>query len=297
MPLKTTTVHGHEVAYRTAGRGPVVVLIHGMAGSSATWIPVIDALAEHMTVVAPDLPGHGRSAKPRGDYSLGAHASFLRDLLAKLGHGSATIVGQSLGGGIALQFAYQYPERCERLVLVAAGGLGKDVVPLLRGLAAPGVEYVLPIAFQPVFRDAINSVARQLRRVGITAGPETLEIWRSYSSLIDPATRTAFLRTLRTVVDVRGQLVSAHDRLYLAEAMPTLIVWGDHDPIIPVSHAYEAHEAIPGSRLEVFEGSGHFPHCHDPERFVEVLLDFVATTEPADFSHAEWAERLGAVSA
>ena len=297
MPLKTTTVHGHEVAYRTAGSGPVVLLIHGMAGSSATWIPVIDQLAEHMTVVAPDLPGHGRSDKPRGDYSLGAHASFLRDLLAKLGHESATIVGQSLGGGIALQFAYQYPERCERVVLVAAGGLGKDVVGLLRGLAAPGVEYVLPIAFQPVFRDAVNSVARRLRRVGIKPGPETLEIWRSYSSLIDPATRTAFLRTLRTVVDVRGQLVSAHDRLYLAEAMPTLIVWGDHDPIIPVSHAYEAHEAIPGSRLEVFEGSGHFPHCHDPERFVEALLDFVGTTEAADFSQADWAERLGAIPA
>ncbi len=297
MPLKTTTVHGHEVAYRTAGSGPVVLLIHGMAGCSATWIPVIDRLAEHMTVVAPDLPGNGRSDKPRGDYSLGAHASFLRDLLAKLGHESATVVGQSLGGGIGLQFAYQFPERCERLVLVSAGGLGKDVVPLLRGLAAPGVEYLLPIAFQPVIRDTINGIARRLRPFGIKAGPETLEIWRSYSSLIDPRTRTAFLRTLRTVVDVKGQLVSARDRLYLASEMPTMIVWGDNDPIIPVSHAYEAHAAIEGSRLEVFEGSGHFPHCHDPERFAEVLLDFVETTEAPGFSHAEWAERLGSIPA
>ena len=293
MPLKTIEVHGHEIAYRTAGSGPVVVLIHGMAGSSATWVPVIDLLAEHVTVVAPDLLGHGHSDKPRGDYSLGAHASLLRDLLAKLGHDRATVVGQSLGGGIALQFAYQHPERCERIVLVAAGGLGKDVLGLLRGLAVPGVEYVLPLAFQPVIRDAVNSVARLLRRAGISAGPETLEIWRSYSSLIDPYTRMAFLRTLRSVVDVKGQMVSAHDRLYLASAMPTLIVWGDRDPIIPVSHAYQTHEAIPGSRLEIFEGAGHYPHCHDPRRFADVVIDFVASTEAQGFSADEWAERLG----
>ena len=130
------SIHGHDVSYRGGGSGPVVVLIHGMAGSSETWEPVLDELAEHCTVVAPDLLGHGDSDKPRGDYSLGAHASSIRDLLIALGHDRATIVGQSFGGGVAMQLAYQYPERCERLVLVASGGLGQEVALLLRALDA-----------------------------------------------------------------------------------------------------------------------------------------------------------------
>jgi len=292
MALETATVHGHDIAYRQGGEGPVVLLVHGMAGSSAMWKPILPMIAPHVTYLAPDLPGHGRSDKPRGDYSLGAQASVLRDLLTTLGHDRVTIVGQSLGGGIALQFCYQYPERCERLGLVAAGGLGEEVMPLLRGLTLPGVDLLLPLAFQPVYRDVVNSAVGALGRVGLRPAPAALESWRSYCSLIDPDARRAFLHTLKSVVDHRGQRVSAADKLYLASALPTLIVWGDRDPIIPVSHAHATHEAIPGSRLEIFEGSGHYPHDEDPARFAEVLLDFLATTEPAHVTDEEWARQL-----
>ncbi len=290
--LHHVTVHGHRVAYRTGGEGPVVLLVHGMAGSSDMWRPTIPLLSPHVTYVAPDLPGHGRSDKPKGDYSLGAQASFLRDLLVALGHESATVVGQSLGGGITLQFAYQYPERCERLVLVCAGGLGQEVNPLLRALTLPGADLLLPIAFQPFYRNVVDGVVGLMRRVGLQPTPVAMETWRSYCSLIEPETRRAFLSTLTAVVDVSGQRVSAHDRLYLATALPTLIVWGDADPIIPVEHAHETHEAIPGSRLEIFEGAGHYPHCEDPVRFAEVLLDFLETTTAARLTHEELASQL-----
>ena len=288
----TVTVHGHELSYRTGGDGPVVLLVHGMAGSSSMWKPSIPLLEPHVRYLAPDLPGHGRSAKPRGDYSLGAQASVLRDLLATLGHDRVTLVGQSLGGGIALQFAYQYPERCERLVLVNSGGLGEEVSPLLRGLALPGIDVLAPLAFQPVYATVVDTMAGWLRRVGLQPSPSALEQWRSYCSLIDGDTREAFLATLRAVVDHRGQRVSASDRLHLAAALPTLIVWGDEDVIIPVEHAHDAHAAIPGSRLELFEGAGHFPHCDDPVGFTRVLLDFISTTDPARLTREEWELQL-----
>ncbi|MEI2698316.1 MAG: alpha/beta fold hydrolase [Microthrixaceae bacterium] len=290
--MRTVMVHGHEVAYRTGGSGPVVLLVHGMAGSSDTWRPSIPLLEAHVTYVAPDLPGHGRSDKPRGDYSLGAQASFLRDLLTALGHDRATIVGQSLGGGIALQFAYQYPERCERLVLVCAGGLGQEVNPVLRLLTLPGVDMLLPLAFQPIYRTVVDGFAGVMRRIGLQPTPVALETWRSYCSLIDPETRSAFISTLTAVVDRSGQRVSAHDRLYLASALPTLIVWGDSDPIIPVEHAHDTHQAIPGSQLEILPGAGHYPHCEDPQRFAELLVEFVGSTEAAQLTTAEFARQL-----
>jgi pimeloyl-ACP methyl ester carboxylesterase len=253
-----------------------------MAGCSETWEPVLDRLAAHCTVVAPDLLGHGESAKPRGDYSLGAHANGIRDLLLALGHDRATIVGQSFGGGVAMQFAYQHPEWCERLVLVSSGGLGQEVAMLLRGLTFPGTEHLLPLACNRPVRDAGVAVTGWLERIGLRPAPVVAEMWRSFASLSDGSTREAFVHTLRSVVDVHGQRVSATDRLYLAADVPTLIVWGDRDPIIPFAHGVAAHEAIAGSRFEVFEGVGHYPHCEQPDRFVEVLADFLATTEPAN---------------
>src|SRR5436190_1270775 len=209
MDTREITLHGHHVSYRTAGDGPeVVVLIHGITGSADTWAEVIPALAEEFTVLAPDLLGHGHSAKPRGDYSLGAYASGVRDLVAALGHDHATVVGHSLGGGVAMQ--------------------------------------------------------------------------------------QAFVHTLRTIVDGGGQRVSATDRLYLAAEVPTLIVWGESDPIIPVAHGIEAQEAIPGSRLELFERAGHFPHRSDPDRFADLLIDFVEDTVPADVDDDRWREMLRA---
>ena len=284
--VQERSIHGHRVAYREAGPAdaPAIVLIHGMAGSSTTWRDAMPELAGRYRVLAPDLLGHGRSDKPAGDYSLGGHASLVRDVMLDLGVERATIIGQSLGGGVAMQLAYQFPELCERLVLVNSGGLGRDVSLLLRLLSLPGAELVLPVAVPPFVRDTGNDVSRWLHRHGIRP-PRVAEMWSAYASLAEPENRAAFLKTLRSVVDAGGQSVSARDRLYLAAAMPTLIVWGDRDPIIPHHHGVEAHEAMPGSRLVLFEGVGHFPHVEVPERFVTAVLEFLATTEPARIDH------------
>lgn len=296
MEVQRIRIHGHEIAYRAAGSGPVVLLIHGMASSSATWDGVIPSLAEHASVVAPDMPGHGESAGGGGDQSLGALASSLRDVLLTLGHDRATIVGHSLGGGVAMQFAYQFPQSCDRLVLVSAGGLGRDVALFLRALAFPGLELLIPPAFAPRIHHAGTSVVRLLGKIGIRPGPAFEEIWRDYGMLTRKETRQAFFATLRSVVDPAGQRVSATDRLYLAAAMPTLIVWGEKDSIIPVRHGREAHETMPGSRLEIFERSGHFPQHDQPERFAQVLVDFIGSTEAAELSPARIRELWAAAA-
>lgn len=275
------TVDGDRIVYRIAGAGPLLLLVHGLAGSSETWRHVLPALARRFTVLAPDLLGHGLSDKPRAEYALGAHTDTLRDLLDALGHRRATMVGQSLGGGIVMQLAYQSPERCERMVLVNSGGLGREVNVILRGLTFPVAESLFPLVCSPALRRAGNAIAGWLARAGIRSTAASQEIWRSYASLADAATRRAFFRGLRDVIDPQGQAVSAFARLHHAAHLPTLIVWGGQDPFIPVSHAVAAHAAIPGSRLEIFEGVGHYPHCEAPERFVEVLVDFIASTAPA----------------
>ena len=227
--------------------------------------------------MAPDLIGHGQSAKPRGDYSLGAFAVWLRDLLDELGVTRATIVGHSLGGGVAMQFVYQHPDYCQRLILISSGGLGPDVGLILRLLSAPGAELVLPvIAPQPVL-----TVGNKLRTWFSSAGlqsPRGAEVWSAYSSLADSQTRNAFLRTLRSVVDYRGQAVSALNRLHLTSDLPTMAIWGDQDKIIPVQHAHAAHAARAGSRIEVLAGVGHFPQVERPSEVVDLIDDFIATT-------------------
>lgn len=292
MTAREVRLHGHRITYRTAGTGPVLLLVHGIAGSSATWDDVLPWLAERYCVVAPDLLGHGGSAKPRGDYSLGAYASGIRDLLGVLGHERASVVGHSLGGGVVMQFAYQFPERCERLVLVSSGGLGREVHPVLRAAALPGAEWILPLLCAAGGRDAVDGIARFLGRIGLRAAPDLEEVWRGFSSLADADSRQAFVHTLRTIVDASGQRVSAADRLYLAAEVPTMIVWGERDRMIPVAHARAAHAAIPGSRLEIFPDSGHFPHRDAQRRFVEVLLDFLQSTEPAQTNETQWRHKL-----
>lgn len=286
------SLHHRDLAYRMAGDGDdVVLLIHGMAGSSDTWRHVMPTLARDHVVLAPDLPGHGRSAKDPGDYSLGAAANALRDLLISLDVGRVTVVGQSLGGGVAMQFAYQHPEMCERLTLISAGGLGQEVNLILRLLSMPGSEAVLTVAAPWFVRDAGNSVRRWLGARGIRA--ERLdEMWRAYDSLGDVATRGAFLRTLRSVVDVSGQAVNAQDRLYLTASMPTMVIWGDADHIIPVSHAEHAREAMPNARVEILEGIGHFPQVEAPDRVIELLSEFIASTAPAHLDAAAYRDRL-----
>lgn len=281
LKLRHATLHGHDVGYRMTGKGPAVVLIHGMAGSSRTWFDVIRILARDYTVIAPDLLGHGESAKPMGDYSLGAYASGLRDLLVgALGVEHATIVGQSLGGGVAMQLAYQHPEMCERLVLVGSGGLGREVSWMLRALTLPGAEFLMPVLFPRLARTGGEKVLRFFRDRGVRA-PHIAEMWSAYASLTQTENRHAFIRTMRAVIDPGGQTVSAKDRLYLAAAVPTLIAWGDRDDIIPVQHAHDAHALLPNSQLEIFEGAGHFLHVEHPVRFAEVLHDFIERTHPA----------------
>lgn len=294
MRQVNVTLHGHRVDYRVAGdpASPVLLLIHGITSTSATWEPVIDVLAEHAYVIAPDLLGHGDSDKPRGDYSLGAFASSLRDLLHHLGHEHVTVVGHSLGGGVAMQFAYQYPEHCERIVLVSSGGLGRDVSWALRAATLPGAELVLPLIANSHVRNAGVAVVRVMRRLPFRARPSMVELARGYASLADSPARSAFVHTLRSVVEPGGQRVHAGDKLYLAEGRPTLIVWGALDTVIPVAHAHSAHAAIPGSVLEVFEQSEHFPHMDEPERFARVLLSFLSTTQPIPIDRAMLRERM-----
>lgn len=282
IPARHVTIHGHDVIYRLAEADPskpTILLIHGLAGNSRTWKDVMPPLSKHFNVLAPDLIGHGESAKPMGDYSLGAFASGLRDLLAVLDIRSVTVAGHSFGGGVAMQLAYQHPELVDRLILIGSGGLGREVSWLLRILTLPGAEYVMPLVFPHFIRepgDAVNQVIHD-RGFGI---PQLGEMWRAYSSLSQAENRKAFVRTLRAVIEPGGQTVNATDRLYLAAAMPTLIVWGDRDRMIPIEHGRAAHEAIPHSQFEVFEGCGHFPHVEDPERLVECIREFVDTTKP-----------------
>lgn len=276
--LKYLELHGDHVAYQDVGSGEeALLLIHGMAGSSETWRAVIPQLSRKYRVIAPDLLGHGKSDKPRGDYSLGAFAVWLRDLLDEVGVSRATVVGQSLGGGVAMQFVYQHPDYCQRLVLISSGGLGPDVGWTLRLLSAPGAELILPVIAPGPVLTVGNKLRSWLSSAGLQS-PRGAEMWSAYSSLSDGQTRQAFLRTLRSVVDHRGQAVSALNRLHLTAELPTMIIWGDHDGIIPVEHGYAVHEARPGSRLEVLEGVGHFPHVERPSEVVDLIDDFIETT-------------------
>ena len=289
--VRTATLHGHSLTYAEAGMGPVLLLIHGMGGTFENWEAVIEPLAHSHTVIAPDLPGHGRSEPGGGDYSLGALATVLRDLLLALGHDRATLVGHSLGGGIAMQFAHQFPEIVERLVLVSSGGLGPEVSFVLRAAALPGADLFIAATAGPGSRVG-SALSRGLAVAGLRPNADVAEVARGYASLSDPERRQAFLATLRSVVGTRGQRVDAEDRLYLAESLSVLIIWGERDPIIPASHGRRAHEAISGSRLVVFEGVGHLPQLEAPGRFIAALDRFLEETESSTFDPEEWRDRL-----
>lgn len=282
------TIHGYRRAFIRAGDGPALLLLHGIGDSSTAWRDLVPVLAEDHTVIAPDLLGHGRSAKPRADYSVGAYANGMRDLLSVLDVDRVTVIGHSLGGGVAAQFAYQFPERCERLVLVACGGVAKDVSSTLRVATLPMAEVVLPLLGLPGAGLATRSLIEILRRTPLDLGLDAIELRRVLAALPNGGARRAFVRTLRSAVDWRGQVITMLDRCYLTDGVPTMLVWGDRDGIIPVSHAHLAHSSMPGSRLEIFPGAGHFPHHSDPDRFVAVLRDFLATTEPAPYEPDAW---------
>jgi pimeloyl-ACP methyl ester carboxylesterase len=285
-------IHGYRRAFVRQGHGPALLFIHGIGDSSDTWAPLIDAFAQDYTVIAPDLLGHGRSAKPRADYSVAAYANAMRDLLAVLDIERATVVGHSLGGGVAMQFAYQYPERCERLVLVSTGGIGRQVHPILRVASSPVAELVLPLCRLHAFRTFGRGVVHLLGLLRTGLGRDADDFQRMFDALPDVTSQRAFVRTLRAVVDWRGQHITMLDRCYLAHDIPTLLVWGTRDAVLPYAHALAAHQAMPSSRLETFADAGHFPHHYDPERFVAVLRDFLATTSPARYQASRWRRLL-----
>jgi len=292
FPPREVELHGHRVIYREAGSGPPVVLIHGMLNSSRHWRRVALALAQRHRVIAPDLIGHGDSATPRGDYSLGAHAAVIRDLLVSIGVERATIVGHSLGGGIAMVFFWQFPQRTERLALVSSGGLGREVSPLLRSAALPGAAGLLAVAAHRRVLDGLAGAGAALRGRGRDEGKQLEAIARALRPLQGRPAQAAFLHTLRAVIDGRGQRVSAADRLYLLRTIPFLVVWGERDGTIPLAHGRAAHAAVPGSRLVTLPRAAHFPHLEDPDGLAAALADFLATTVPSPIPDAAWAGAL-----
>jgi pimeloyl-ACP methyl ester carboxylesterase len=279
MVMKRISLHGNELAFLDQGTGRPIVFVHGLMSSSQTWTAQVGRLADRHRVIAPDLFGHGESAKASGDYSLSAHAATLRDLFDALEGSSATLVGHSFGGGVALQMAYLFPDRVDALVLVSSGGLGRELNPLLRAATLPGSELVLPVIASSWVHTIGDTALRWWSKVGLPpVSPSTDEAWRGLPSLADAATRKAFLATSRSVIDVHGQTVSAQNRLAGFAAQPSLLVWGERDRMIPSSHVEAARSELPATRVEMFARSGHFPHLDEPDRFAKVLDDFMVST-------------------
>ena len=291
-PYEEIELHGHRVGFRMAGEGPLLVLLHGITSTSEAWRDVMPRLAERYTVIAPDMLGHGRSAKPRGDYSLGAYAAGIRDLLAVCGFERGSVVGHSFGGGIAMQFSYLFPEYVERMALISSGGLGREVHPLLRAAVLPGSEWVMPLIAREGPVRAGDAIAKVAARLGVEAGPDIAEFARGYASLSEKGAREAFLHTMRSCIDPNGQRVSALDRLYLADQMPTLIIWGADDPVIPVEHGRRAHQLVGHSRYVEIPGSGHWPMLDEPELIIRELMTFMEETEPFEYTLELVRERL-----
>ncbi|MBZ5732879.1 alpha/beta fold hydrolase [Nocardioides sp. TRM66260-LWL] len=286
--VQHVTLHGHRRAFVKVGSGPVLLLLHGLGCDHTTWTPVIDTLAQRYTVIAPDLLGHGVSDKPRADYTLGGYANGMRDLLTVLGVDKVTVVGHSFGGGVAMQFAYQYPERTERLVLVASGGLGPEVTPAIRAIAMPGFHQLMGVLTLPGVRQANTGAMRALSHLPSKHLRDLDEVADIVESFRDPAARAAIRHVVRAVVDWRGQIVTMADRAYLTDAMPMCVVWGRDDQVLPVKHADTASRIAPKARVEVIADAGHFPHKDHPQRFARILHEFVQATEPAAYSRARW---------
>lgn len=294
--LHFATIHGYRRAYRIAGSGPALLLIHGVGDNSSTWSTVHSKLAQRFTVIAPDLLGHGRSDKPRADYSVAAYANGMRDLLAVLDIDRVTVVGHSLGGGVTMQFAYQFPQLVDRLILIGSGGVTKDVNIVLRIASLPLGGEALALLRLPMVLPILQVVGRVAGTVvGSTGlGRDLPDVLRILADLPEPTASSAFTRTLRAVVDWRGQVVTMLDRCYLTESVPVQLIWGEQDAVIPVSHAKMAHAAMPGSRLEIFARSGHFPFHDDPLRFVELVEQFIDSTQPAEHDQTALRELLRA---
>lgn len=280
---------GGTIAYTRAGAGPALLLIHGLGGTRRTWQHLIPALAHTHTVIAPDLPGHGESDAPAGDYSLGAHACALRDLLLTLGHRRVSIAGHSLGGGVALQTAYQFPERIDRLMLISSGGLGSEVSYLLRAATLPGAEGVIA---------ALSRIPEALTRRFLATVPAAVAsadvnlLATVVHGLRGKRQRTAFIRTARSVIDWRGQTVSAARQTALLRDVPVLVAWGAEDTTIPPRHHVALAERVPHAVMVEITGAGHYPHETATDRLLPAIKTFLASTQPFHYSEARWIDQL-----
>jgi pimeloyl-ACP methyl ester carboxylesterase len=286
-------IAGGTLAYTTAGSGEPLLLVHGLGGTRRTWRYVIDSLAATHTVIAPDLPGHGDSDAPAGDYSLGAHAAALRDLLVALGYPTATVIGHSLGGGVGMQFAYQFPDRISRLVLISSGGLGTELTPLLRAATLPGAQLVVEgLAHVPqgVTRRFLLPVMSILP--GVVAGQDADPLADGLRGLADGRQRHAFIRTARSVINWRGQAVSAARQLGLMGDLPVLVAWGSEDETIPPHHQRAAARELPHAHLLEITGAGHYPHETAPNRLLPPLQTFLTSAPPFHYSETRWRELL-----
>ncbi|QWC85780.1 alpha/beta fold hydrolase [Nocardioidaceae bacterium] len=292
LELQHVTIHGHRRAYVKAGSGPALLLLHGLACDHTTWLPVIEQLAKKYTVIAPDLLGHGESAKPRADYSVGGYANGMRDLLTVLGIEQATVVGHSLGGGVAMQFGYQFPERTSRMILVAPGGIGPEVTAAIRLLTVPGAESFLRLATMPGVRHLGVHAIRRLASVRSAHSRDLAEVADIFDSFKDRHARAAVRHVIRAAIDWRGQVITMADRAYLTSAMPMCVIWGADDMVIPVRHAAIAREIAPSAQVEVIANAGHFPHKDHPERVVKIMKDFIRSTEPAVHEREMWRDLL-----
>ncbi|MEI2713501.1 MAG: alpha/beta fold hydrolase [Nocardioides sp.] len=294
--VRSVVINGHERAYvqlgRDLGTAPVLLLLHGLACDHTTWAPVLESLARRYTVIAPDLLGHGASAKPRADYSVGGYANGMRDLLTVLGVERVTVVGHSLGGGVAMQFAYQYPERTERLALISPGGFGPEVTPAIRAITTPGFQQVMGLLTLPGVRHLGVAWLRALAASRLPFVRDLDEVASIYESFADPRTLAATRHVVRAVVDWKGQIITMTDRAYLTEHMPMCVIWGRDDMVIPVRHASIAAAIAPSARVEVVPNAGHFPHKDHPERVVKILNDFVKSTSPATHDDSVWRAHL-----
>jgi len=270
---------GHRVSYQEAGPddGPVVVLLHGLASDSDTWDRAIGPLAEQgLRVIAVDLIGHGRSDKPVTEYGLDDFAASLNAFFDAVGITGATIAGHSLGGAIAIHFGYHYPHHVRRLVLVSAGGLGREVHPVLRAASLPGADRVLELAMRPRLTRLYRRPA--LHRALRLTPDNLVNLRRAGRALGDEAGRRAFIAALRGVIEPAGQRGSFIEMQYLTERVPTMIIWSERDGVIPVAHARAANDHLPGSRLVVFPGGGHEPHRRHARAFAEALGSFIRET-------------------
>jgi len=294
IEVQYLTIHGHKRAFIKAGRGPALLLLHGLGCDHTTWLPVVAALSRRFTVIAPDLLGHGLSDKPRADYSVGGYANGMRDLLTVLGIDKVTVVGHSFGGGVAMQFAYQFPERTERMILVAPGGLGTEVTPAIRAISLPFFQTAMGLAALPGVRQAIKVGLHTMAQSGLPHTRDLDEVANIVQHLSDRRARAAITHVVRAVVDWRGQVVTMADRAYLTQAMPMCVIWGTEDRVIPVRHAGIVAELAPNASVEVIANAGHFPHKDHPQRFVKIVSDFVRTTRPATYHRGRWRALLKA---